>query len=200
MTTNRAPLATILALATAVTLSACASDSSSGMSGMDGMAGGASSTPADATDFNAQDAMFAQMMKPHHEQAVEMADIILAKDGISPDVTDLATRIKAAQEPEIDQLAEWIDTWGGGDQMSDMNDGMSGMMSDEDMSALDSAIGPDAENVFLEQMITHHEGAIEMAQAEIDGGRNAEAIAMAEAIVASQTEEIATMRTLLADR
>ncbi|WP_258072523.1 DUF305 domain-containing protein [Rathayibacter sp. AY1C2] len=178
------------------------------MSGMEGMgdssssASAAPSSSADASeaDFNDQDVMFAQMMKPHHEQAVEMSDMILAKDGISTEVTDLATQIKEAQGPEISQLEEWITAWGAEDSMSGMDHSMDGMMSDEDMSALESATGAEAEKLFLEQMMMHHEDAVEMAQTEVDKGQNADAIEMAEMIVQTQTEEIATMQDLLASR
>jgi uncharacterized protein (DUF305 family) len=201
MTTTRTLFAATLAVATAITLAACSSDTSSGMNGMGGGNGSAMSNSSTATsDANQQDLMFAVMMKPHHEQAVEMADTILAKDGISAEVTDLATRIKAAQVPEIAQLEEWINAWGGSDSMSGMDHSMNGMMSDEDMSTLESADGSEAEKLFLEQMIEHHEGAIEMAQDEIDDGQNTDAIAMANTIVTSQTEEIVTMKDLLAGR
>ncbi|QHC57450.1 DUF305 domain-containing protein [Rathayibacter sp. VKM Ac-2760] len=204
MNTKRTLLASTLALATAITLSAC-SNGSSGMSGMDGMSDSSSSAPASssaaaAEDFNDQDVMFAQMMKPHHEQAVEMADMILAKDGISAEVTDLAAQIKDAQGPEISQLEEWITAWGAEDSMSGMDHSMDGMMSDEDMSALESASGVEAEKLFLEQMTMHHEGAVEMAQTEVDEGQNSDAIEMANTIVQTQTEEIATMQDLLASR
>ncbi|WP_347876898.1 DUF305 domain-containing protein [Rathayibacter sp. PhB151] len=159
-----------------------------------------SSSATAAEDFNDQDMTFAQMMKPHHEQAVEMADMILAKDGISTDVTALATQIKEAQGPEIAQLEEWITAWGADDSMSGMDHSMNGMMSDEDMSSLEGAAGAEAEKLFLEQMMMHHEGAVEMAQTEVDEGQNADAIDMAEMIVQTQTEEIATMQDLLASR
>ncbi|KQP96166.1 MULTISPECIES: DUF305 domain-containing protein [unclassified Rathayibacter] len=207
MNTKRTLLASTLALATAITLTAC-SDSSSGTSGMEGMgdstssasAAPSSSSATAAEDFNDQDMTFAQMMKPHHEQAVEMADMILAKDGINTDVTALATQIKEAQGPEIAQLEEWITAWGADDSMSGMDHSMNGMMSDEDMSSLEGAAGAEAEKLFLEQMMMHHEGAVEMAQTEVDEGQNADAIDMAEMIVQTQTEEIATMQDLLASR
>ncbi|WP_347812548.1 DUF305 domain-containing protein [Rathayibacter sp. PhB179] len=129
-----------------------------------------------------------------------MADMILAKDGISADVTDLATQIKDAQGPEITQLEEWITAWGGDDSMSGMDHSMDGMMSDEDMSALEDATGVDAEKLFLEQMMQHHEGAVEMAKTEINDGQNPDAIKLANTIVQTQTEEIATMQDLLATR
>ncbi|PPF39347.1 MULTISPECIES: DUF305 domain-containing protein [unclassified Rathayibacter] len=207
MNNKRTLLASTLALATAITLAACSD--SSGTGGMEGMDHSSSSSSASASpsstaaaeaDFNDQDVMFAQMMKPHHEQAVEMADMILAKDGISTDVTDLATQIKEAQGPEIAQLEEWISAWGAEDSMSGMDHSMDGMMSDEDMSSLESATGAEAETLFLEQMMMHHEGAVEMAQTEVDEGQNADAIDMANTIVQTQTEEIATMQDLLASR
>ncbi|PPF15241.1 MULTISPECIES: DUF305 domain-containing protein [unclassified Rathayibacter] len=204
MNTKRTLLASTLALATAITLAACSD--SSGTGGMDHSSSSSSasaspsSTAAAEADFNDQDVMFAQMMKPHHEQAVEMADMILAKDGISTDVTDLATQIKEAQGPEIAQLEEWISAWGAEDSMSGMDHSMDGMMSDEDMSSLESATGAEAETLFLEQMMMHHEGAVEMAQTEVDEGQNADAIDMANTIVQTQTEEIATMQDLLASR
>nr|WP_084697041.1 DUF305 domain-containing protein [Glaciibacter superstes] len=171
------------------------------MPGMD-MGGSTEETttaPSATAPFNAADVMFAQMMIPHHEQAVEMSDVILAKDGIDQKVLDLATEIKAAQEPEIKQLQEWLTDWGSDDSgMSGMDDGMDGMMSDDDMKALDNASGAQASTLFLEQMMVHHQGAIDMAQTELDGGQNSDAKVMAEQIVTTQTEEIDVMKDLLA--
>ena len=72
-----------------------------------------------------------------------------------------------------------------------------GMMSDDDMAALEAAEGAEAARLFLEQMITHHEGAIEMAQAEMSQGRHPDVIALAQTIADAQTAEIALMRALL---
>ncbi|GHD52010.1 DUF305 domain-containing protein [Mycetocola manganoxydans] len=178
------------ALAVAITLSACST-------------GGTGDTPAPAPSasaeatFNDADVTFAQMMIPHHEQAVEMSDMLLAKDGIDAQVVSLATQIKDAQQPEIEQLNEWLDAWGADDSMGGMEHDMDGMMSDEDMQTLEDASGDEASKLFLEQMIKHHEGAVEMAQAEINDGVNADAIQMAETIVETQTEEINVMQNLL---
>jgi uncharacterized protein (DUF305 family) len=182
------------AAATALTLSGCAG----GMSGMDMSSEEPTASETAAADFNGADVTFAQMMIPHHEQAVEMSDTLLAKDGIDERVVDLATQIKDAQQPEIDQLREWLDDWGQEESdMGGMNHG-GGMMSEEDMTALEDATGADAARLFLEQMTVHHEGAIEMAEAEVQDGENADAKAMAETIVATQTEEVALMQELLA--
>ncbi len=56
--------------------------------------------------------MFAQMMLPHHSQAIEMSDMLLDKQDIPADVTALAEQIKAAQGPEIAQLESWLEQWG----------------------------------------------------------------------------------------
>lgn len=182
------------AVAIALALSGCAGGS---MPGMDmGDSDAPNSSESATAEFNSADVMFAQMMIPHHEQAVAMSDMLLAKEGIDPRVIDLATQIKDAQQPEIDQLRDWLDGWG--QEESGMSGMDGGMMSDDDMAALENATGPEAARLFLEQMTVHHESAIEMARAEVEDGQNADAKAMAETIVATQTEELATMQELLA--
>ncbi|WP_241979668.1 DUF305 domain-containing protein [Cryobacterium suzukii] len=149
--------------------------------------------------FNSADVTFAQMMIPHHEQAVQMSDDLLAKDGLDQSVIDLATEIKAAQEPEITQLKDWLTAWGEDDNsMSGMGGSSDGMMSEDDMMTLQDADGAEASTLFLEQMTAHHKGAVAMAQLEIDEGENADAQAMAANIVKTQTAEIAVMAELLA--
>lgn len=195
MLTTRTALIAALSVAAALTLSSCA-----------GTSPAAESTPSAASEaatFGTADVTFAQMMIPHHEQAVDMSDDLLAKDGIEQDVVDLAADIKAAQEPEITQLRAWLTEWDAEeDTMSGMDHGAGsensdGMMSAEDMTMLQDASGTEASILFLQQMTLHHEGAVAMAQLEIDGGENAEAVEMATAIVTSQTAELAVMADLL---
>ncbi|MDJ0337637.1 DUF305 domain-containing protein [Cryobacterium sp. PH31-O1] len=188
MITARAPFLAVAALATVLTLSACAGASP---------AADSSSSPA-ASAFNSDDVTFAQLMIPHHEQAVEMSDDLLAKTDIDPAIVDLATQIKAAQAPEISTMQEWLRDWDAAENgMADMDNGMGGMMSDDDMMQLQDASGADAGALYLTQMIMHHEGAIAMAEDELTDGENADALALAEAIVTSQTGEIAVMNDLL---
>ena len=141
-------------------------------------------------------------MIPHHTQAIEMSDTLLAKQGIDPRVTDLANQIKAAQGPEIQQMQGWLTQWGTAPMppMSGHGDmaGMSGMMSEQDMTALKDAQGVDAAKLFLTQMISHHEGAITMAQTEIKDGQYPPAVELARAIVTAQQREIDTMNGILA--
>lgn len=194
MKTRPAAIAAIT-LAALLPLSGCVvtTGSDNGMEGMNHGSGTSASAGADAADI-----MFARMMIEHHEQAVEMSDVLLSKEGVDERVASLAEEIKAAQEPEIQKMDQWLEEWD-----ADMNDmgGMDhgdGMMSDEDMQALEDATGADAARLFLEQMIEHHEGAVEMAQDEVDSGQNSDAVALAETIIDAQTTEIATMKEILA--
>lgn len=162
----------------------------------------APSESGEVANFNEADVMFAQMMIPHHSQAIEMSEMILAKDDIRPEVSELATEIAEAQEPEIEQLTAWLDEWDA-EPMSDMEGmegthSMGGMMSDEQMAQLEEASGTEAERLFLEHMTEHHTGAIEMAQTEVESGENPDAIALAEEIIATQQAEIDRMEELLA--
>ena len=184
-----------LALTAALVLAGCSagSDNEGSMPGMDH---GSSELTADANDA---DVMFASMMIVHHEQAIEMSDIVLAKDGVAPEVVELAEQIKAAQGPEIEQLQGWLGDWGVNPEEQQM-DGMDhgdGMMTEDDLAALESANGPEASRLFLEQMIAHHQGAIEMAETELANGKNADALALAQAVVDTQSAEIETMQDLL---
>ena len=142
--------------------------------------------------------MFTQMMIPHHEQAVVMSDAMLAKPGISADVTTLATQIKNAQQPEIDQMRGWLKTWGAsehGDHGG--HTGMDGMLSEQELAALKSAQGTEAERLFLTGMIKHHEGAVAMAKEAQDKGADPNVKQLAGAIIAGQQAEIDQMKKLL---
>ncbi|PNH85158.1 DUF305 domain-containing protein [Arthrobacter sp. AFG20] len=201
------------AFAATLALAGCATGTGPGSTGTPttGMDHGSSSStpanssPAAAAEHNAADVMFAQMMIPHHAQAVEMSDMMLAKKDIPAEVTALATKIKAAQGPEIETMTGWLTSWNepthapsGHDMSTHGAGGMGGMMSDADMKKLDAAQGAEAAKLFLTQMIAHHEGAIVMAKTETTGGKNPEAINLSKAIVTAQEAEIQDMRALLA--
>jgi uncharacterized protein (DUF305 family) len=174
----------------------------------------APTTAQGAEAHNDADVMFAQHMIPHHQQAIEMSDMLLAKQGTDPRVTELAQQIKAAQGPEIEKMQGWLNQWGNpampsmpagdmpGHDMPGMSSApstsaMAGMMSEADMTALQNAQGPEASKLFLTQMIAHHEGAITMAQTEIKDGQYPAAVELARAIVSTQQKEIDTMRGML---
>ena len=206
--TRRSPLVAAAALATVLALSACGNATHQpGPASSAAAHAGASTSPSSVLTHDDADVTFAQQMIPHHQQAVQMSDIVLGKPGIDARVTQLANQIKAAQGPEIQTMQTWLRQWGQplapahgtpGDAMPGMpnHSGMNGMMSDADMGALRNADGPAAGKLFLTQMIEHHRGAIDAAQAEISAGRDAQAVTLARSIVASQQQEIATMQSL----
>lgn len=190
---------------TAAASGAPAAQPSGSTSGMAGMNSYPPITPGPAASgaHNDTDVMFANDMIPHHGQAVQMADMILAKTS-NPDVKALAERIKAAQTPEVVTMAGWLKGWG--ETVPDPyahSAGMtgmehSGMMSDEQMNQLDKASGAQADKVFLTQMQEHHAGAIDMAKTELAQGSNPEAKKLAGSISTSQTAEIAEMKAIAA--
>ena len=191
---------------------------------MSGQASAMMSAPAASADHNAADLSFAQQMIVHHQGAVEMADLAPSR-AANQQVKDLAIKIKAAQAPEIEQMTGWLTLWGaamststsasttsddgmdhggisGMGKEGEMSTGatgmaMPGMMSDAQMQELNAATGADFDRLFLQLMIVHHEGAIEMSDTEIAQGSNLAALALAESIKTSQTAEIAEMQQLL---
>ncbi|MEO5321450.1 DUF305 domain-containing protein [Arthrobacter sp. CC3] len=186
------------ALAAAIALAGCSGGGS--MPGMDmgSSSKSSSSAPVTAGDHNAADTMFAQMMIPHHAQAVEMSDMLLKKQNIPAAVTALATKIKAAQAPEIEKMTGWLKDWNESATMSgSMSGSMSGMMGDEDMKKLEAAQGTEAAKLFLTQMIAHHEGAVMMAKTEEADGKNPDAVQLSKDIVTAQEAEIQEMKDLL---
>ena len=188
-------------LLTAAALAGCtagASGGGPGMGKMPGMDHSSSSTETATSDHNQADVTFAMDMVSHHQQAIEMSDTLLAKQGVDARVTELAQKIKTAQQPEIDTMNGWLTTWGQKTDMGGMNMGGDGMMSQQDMDALKNASGAEASKLFLTQMIQHHQGAITMATTESAKGQATDAVALAKKIATAQTTEIATMRQLLA--
>ena len=158
-------------------------------------------SPSSTTGASAADAMFAQMMIPHHEQAVEMSTLAETRAS-SPEIKELAAEIKAAQQPEIDQMTAWLEEWGmpvmsGMDAMGEHGGhGMSGMLTDDQLAELEAASGPEFDRLFAEFMILHHEGAIDMAEDVVDS-KDPRVAALAQAILTTQAEEIAQMRAFL---
>jgi uncharacterized protein (DUF305 family) len=190
--------ALIAAPVLAATLAACGS-----ADGKDsgGAMGGHSSAPAAApAGHNAQDVMFAQMMIPHHRQAVDMAELAATRAS-QPKVKALAKAIQGAQDPEIQKMTGWLHNWGAempaGGGMAMGHGGGGGMMSDAEMNRLEKLSGPAFDAAFLKMMIKHHQGAVAMATTEQRGGAAADAKAMAGSIIGSQSAEIAQMRRLL---
>ena len=203
-TVIRQPVLTIAAaaLAALVTVTACSGSGNQATSPSSTSAGAsaASSSPSANQPHNQADVTFAQNMIPHHQQAIQMSDVLLGKQGIDPRVTQLANDIKAAQGPEIQQMQGWLSQWGVPTMSMPPGMTMSGMLPDQAMTALQDAQGADASRQFLTGMIQHHDGAIAMAQDEIKSGKYPPAITLAHSIVTSQQQQITTMQGLLASR
>lgn len=199
--------AALIAAAAAVTigLAACsAGDSSSD-----------DQTAASTTTAAASDIAFAQSMIPHHQQAVAMADLALdPARGASEQVRSMAVQIRAAQDPEIEQMTGWLQQWGAptampgaasADQMEGMDHSghdmgglaVSGMMSQEQMDLLDGTSGAAFDQMWLQMMVEHHQGAVAMAQQAVTATQDPRVAALADSVIAGQTAEIATMRGLL---
>lgn len=183
-------------------LAACSADHPAGM-GHDGgtpsSPGAGASGPASVAK-NPADIMFVTMMIPHHQQAVEMSDLLLAKSGVDADVRKLAEQIKAAQQPEIDQMKSWLTDWGIDDShmgAMDHSDHMGGMLSKEELDKLRKADGPTGQRLYLKGMIEHHQGAIDMANNVLEAGQNPDVEKLAQEIVTSQQAEITEMNKML---
>ncbi|MDA1361080.1 DUF305 domain-containing protein [Glycomyces luteolus] len=193
-TVRRALSAGIAAFAALAFAAACSNDSGDGGHDMDSM----ESESATDAEFNDADVTFAQMMIPHHEQAVDMAELAQGQ-AADAEVIALAGEIAAAQQPEIDQMTALLEDWGQPLEMEG-HEGMSmgGMATEEQMTELAAAQGADFDKLFVELMIAHHEGAITMAEEHHAEGQNAEAAEIATAVIDTQTAEIATLQEIQA--
>jgi uncharacterized protein (DUF305 family) len=183
-------------LAALLTMTACSSSSNNpATSGTSSASPSAAAPSSPATGaHNQADVTFAQGMIPHHEQhCIQMSDIVLGKQGIDPRVVQLANQIKAEQGPEIQQMKSWLSQWG-----QPTISMAPGMMSDQDMTALQNAQGVDASKQFLTGMIQEHQAAIAMAQDEIKSGQYPPAVALAQSIVTNHQQENTTMQGILA--
>ncbi len=188
------------AVALALVLAACGSDHSMSANTTD--AAQAAAGPADATALNAADVEFAQGMIAHHEQAIEMAEIALDPNiGASPEVVDLATRIKGAQDPEVELMTSWLTAAGEPVTMDAMEghdmSSMDGMMTAEQMDTMGASTGTEFDTMWLEMMIAHHQGAVTQSQTVKASGSNSDVLALADQIIAAQQAEITEMQALL---
>jgi uncharacterized protein (DUF305 family) len=145
-------------------------------------------------EFSGADIMFAQMMIPHHEQALLMSGFAETRSS-NEEVKKLARQIYAEQEPEIAQMKLWLEKTNSSIDMGhDM--GMNGMLTDSEIEAMKSATGKAFDRLFLEGMIAHHEGAIHMAEMIVDSD-NAEAKKLGQSIQVTQQREIDLMKEML---
>ncbi|MGH3751966.1 MAG: DUF305 domain-containing protein, partial [Pseudonocardiaceae bacterium] len=133
-------------------------------------------------------------------QAIAMASLASTR-ATDARVKDLAGRIQKAQDPEIALMLQWLTSWGQpvpGEGHGTGHAGMPGMMTEMDMGQLSGASGQGFDRMFLNMMIRHHQGAIEMATTEKTAGSFGPAQKLAGDIITAQSAEIMQMRQLLA--
>ena len=174
------------------------------------------------TSFTADDVAFMQHMIVHHGQAVEMVELLRTR-GVHPTVRRLGQRISMSQEAEIAVMRGWLTDRGQPLEMPGMGGGhagmdhsahaghamaasdtpiMAGMLSPAQMQALAAASGPAFDRLFLEGMIRHHQGALDMVDALLANPDAAEDTMLSDfttSVVADQSAEILRMQSLLSD-
>ena len=143
------------------------------------------------SEFSPSDVNFAEMMIPHHEQAIEMSEIAF-KNTMNSEVVQLAQEIKDAQAPEIDLMKSWA----GVKLSTHAGHMMDGMLSEDELNALREATGAEFDRLFLQGMIRHHQGAIEMAM-DVKNSNSMVVADLSAAIIKQQEIEITRMEELL---
>ena len=191
-------VATTVALAAALALTSCSRPASDAHS--DQQHPEAPVITGQPAGYNADDVAFATNMIPHHQQAVDLSALVPDRSD-NAELIALAKQISAAQQPEIEILKVFLVQW---NENPDTNSGqaghgsaMAGMVDAATMTKLESLNGAEFDTLWLQSMIGHHQGAIEMANAEIANGDNVDAKTLAKNIVATQGTEIGQMKQML---
>jgi len=121
------------------------------------------------TSYSPDDAQFMKDMIPHHNQAMQMAELVADRTNLA-ELNDVAGRINASQEDEISFMQQWLRERGEPVPEPTAHDAMhtshkmAGMASPEEMAELATLDGTDFDRLFLALMITHHEGAVKMVE------------------------------------
>ena len=159
------------------------------------------------SDWNHSDVAFVQMMVPHHAQALTMSSLAPTRAS-SPAVKALARRIKGSQGPEVMTLSAWLQARDlevpkAGEDPSHYDHGehghtpMMGMLTDAEMARLKKARGSRFDRLFLRGMISHHQGAVDMAKVVATDGTDLQVSEIAADVATGQAAEITRMRALL---
>jgi uncharacterized protein (DUF305 family) len=150
------------------------------------------------------EAGFARDMAEHHNQAVEMA-LIIQQRTEHDDLRFMATDMMLVQQAQIGQMRGWLDVWGlhpssDGTKMEWMGHPttglMPGMATPEQIQQLNDLPVPEAEDLFLELMIIHHQSGVEMADAALERSDNGPVTTLAEGISITQTSEIENLQRM----
>ena len=173
------------------------------MAGMPGMGGPKIEIPPGA-GITVADVEFMQGMIAHHAQAVWMSRLAYGRTDVNPQVLKLAKMIDQSQIPEIVIMQNWLRRYDQfvPDTSSWHTMTMAGMLTDDQIKALNAAQGVDFDRKFLEYMIQHHSGAIKMVNdlfATPGGGQEVDISVFAPDVVTVQTAEIGLMLKLRKD-
>ncbi len=145
---------------------------------------------------NDNDITFAENMIPHHQQAIDLAALVPDRSS-NPAVIKMAAAIAAQQEPEVNALRAMLVQWQVNSTGNSHHAMGQGMVDDATMARLKTLKGAEFDTLWLQSMIAHHQGAIEMAKAEITQGQDPDMIAMANNIVVVQQDEIGQLKQIL---
>ncbi len=190
-------------IAAALLIAGCSNNSGSSsatpssMANMPGMSQASSTGTPTRTDFNDADVTFLQMMYPHHAQAIDMAKMAPGKSQ-NQQLLTLAANIEKAQAPEMAKFTDLLHSFGKPTPSTTMDHPMDGVMSQDQMTALQNATGPAFDTMWLKMMIEHHQGAITMSNTELASGVNPDAKTLAHNIITDQQAEIQQMQSMLA--
>lgn len=195
---RRAVSALALGLALSLTVASCGSEN-----------GSDTTSEVSNTEHNEADVAFATDMIQHHAQALAMVDLTVDRP-LDSQVQRLADHIRAAQGPEIETMTDWLTGWNekvpetmrdhanAGHDLDDTDHpDMPGMMTAEDMKELEDASDAEFQTMWLEMMVEHHTGAVEMAKTEQEDGQYKPAVDLAVNVADAQTAEIEKMQSLL---
>ena len=163
-----------------------------------------SSTAAAPDSFGAADILFVQMMIPHHQDAVTMAELARTRSQ-NPGIRGVAEQISSIQQPQIDTMISWVQAVGRPTAPPDFNTGhgvgehaVPGTMTFTDLVRLRESSGARFDRKFLTVMIRHHRGTLRAAKAELAEVSSPEVKAIGQDMVAKQKAELKTLRQILA--
>lgn len=184
-------VAVLAALAAAILLSACGGSTPKNSS--------TSTQVNQPASHNLADVAFAANMLPHHQQGLDLAAMVPSHTA-NAELIKLASGIAGSQQPEIKTLKGFLVQWSArsdADTRGPADIDMTGMVDQATMTKLGSLQGADFDKLWLQSMISHHQGAVDMANTEISNGVNTDAVTMAKHMVSTQQGEIDQMKKML---
>jgi uncharacterized protein (DUF305 family) len=184
-------LLAIIALLGATVVSFAINGKSDHMGGM----GAHESHNSSNSNYTGADIMFLQMMIPHHQQAIDISNLAM-KTSKDAELLALAKIIARDQASEITKMKAWLADAGAGMDMGHSMDGMGGMLSGAELSALNVETGTKFDILWLKGMTGHHDGAIHMTTMIRDAS-NPEIKAFGEKVIADQSAQIEQMREMI---